>query len=575
VLRAANAHNAPAQRPRRAREVTPRGRGARRQFWTRHHSIHPAMDLFGDLPAPKAAPRPEEGAPEPPERPEKRQRVEDEVPAPAAGGSGGGAAGQGVDAGAARGDAPAAPPPQEEAPPHGAPQEPEPAAPAVAADQVGPALLRIANHISSAAKFAKAAGLLRQLIGSGALAPTHRAELFAALRAAYADPGRADEPALRREYRRLLNAFANGVPPDVLSPAQGAHLEVYSIWTMQRAELATDDSFAFNKVRGRARACGGRRGRRGWNGGACAARQRQRGSRARVAVERGSGPCSVAPRPAPRPMRAPLFPPPPPQAVARLKEDIAALGPTSEAEEAAARGLQLPGGARVPAVAAGGGGGAGLSAAGGADEADPFGLDDFLKQQEEGQGAAAAAAGAVPADPDAPWSEAELSVMRRQALLDCVAAAKKLHKLAWARVSGRGGGRRGGRGRGHERTQPALAESSACFTATHPGADCWPPTPSTPPNPSTPAQTSVEMLVEAAHGCIANFVAPQRAVLEEDMRWVKAERAARRSGAARGAGGGKEMTSFEKARAEWANAAVSRYGKVGGAGDAKSTHWLG
>jgi hypothetical protein len=39
------------------------------------------------------------------------------------------------------------------------------------------------------------------------------------------------------------------VPPDVLSPGQGAHLEIYSIWTLQRGELATDDSFAFNKVR--------------------------------------------------------------------------------------------------------------------------------------------------------------------------------------------------------------------------------------------------------------------------------------------------------------------------------------
>jgi hypothetical protein len=83
------------------------------------------------------------------------------------------------------------------------------------------------------------------------------------------------------------------------------------------------------------------------------------------------------------------------------------------------------------------------------------------------------------------------------------------------------------------------------------------------------------MLIEAAHGCISNFVGPQRTTLEEDMRWVKAERAARRSGSVRGAAGGKELTSFEKARAEWANAAVSRYGKVGGGGDAKSTHWLG
>lgn len=82
--------------------------------------------------------------------------------------------------------------------------------------------------------------------------------------------------------------------------------------------------------------------------------------------------------------------------------------------------------------------------------------------------------------------------------------------------------------------------------------------------------------MEAAHGCADRFVAPQRSTLEDLMRWVKAERAARRSGArGAGAGDGKEMTAFEKARADWAGAAVSRYGKVGGGGDAKSAHWLG
>lgn len=84
------------------------------------------------------------------------------------------------------------------------------------------------------------------------------------------------------------------------------------------------------------------------------------------------------------------------------------------------------------------------------------------------------------------------------------------------------------------------------------------------------------MLIDAAHAASANFAAPQRAVLDDYARWVRAERAARRSGAARGGGGGdKELTAYEKARAEWAGAAVSRYGKVGGGGDSKATHWLG
>jgi hypothetical protein len=86
------------------------------------------------------------------------------------------------------------------------------------------------------------------------------------------------------------------------------------------------------------------------------------------------------------------------------------------------------------------------------------------------------------------------------------------------------------------------------------------------------------MLIEAAHSHLDHFAAPQRAVLEDYARFVSTERAARRSGAGGkggGAGGGKEMTAFEKARADWSQAAVSRYGKVGGGGDSKAAHWLG
>lgn len=193
--------------------------------------------LFDDLPAPKAHAEGHEEQhqhasheDEQEERPGKRPRTE-----PGEGGEpeaqqqrGGDADADSHGEGAAGDGAPPPPPP---------------------ADQVGPALRKIANHISNASKFPKAAGLLRQLIASGAIAPDHRQELFDALRAAYAHPDRAGDAVLVREYRRLLNAVRNGVPPDVLSPAQGAHFEIYAIWTMQRGELATDDSFAFNKVR--------------------------------------------------------------------------------------------------------------------------------------------------------------------------------------------------------------------------------------------------------------------------------------------------------------------------------------
>ncbi len=52
------------------------------------------------------------------------------------------------------------------------------------------ALAKIASHIGSAHKFAKAAGLLRQLLGSGTLAQDHGPAVFAALRAAMAVPSR-------------------------------------------------------------------------------------------------------------------------------------------------------------------------------------------------------------------------------------------------------------------------------------------------------------------------------------------------------------------------------------------------
>jgi len=334
---------------------------------------------FDFLPAPKqqapaAAPKQVEAArtdaEEDAERTEKRQRVAAEAEAEAAAVGSGAAAEAAAHAHDAAADA----------------QEPAP----MPADQVAPALLRIANHISNPAKFAKAAGLLRQLIAGGALTGVHRSELFGALRAAFADPTRADDPLLRREYRRLLNAFTNGVPPDVFSAAQGAHFEVYSIWVMQRGEFATDDSFVFNK------------------------------------------------------------------AVSRLKEDIAALGPVTEEEEAAASGLELPWGSRKPGGAAGGGGGktsilrtAAAAPVAADDEADPFGLNEVMRANAgDQQQPPAAAQHAQPqggddddADADgAAWTEAELSVMRRQALLDCVTAVKGMHKLqcGWGGVGGVG-----------------------------------------------------------------------------------------------------------------------------------------
>jgi uncharacterized protein (DUF2267 family) len=165
-----------------------------------------------------------------------------------------------------------------------------------------------------------------------------------------------------------------------------------------------------------------------------------------------------------------------------------------------------------------------------ANESDPFGLDSFLQeeQQQQQQQEGNVPAGAPPAASCPPaakakslaWSPAEQQVMVRQALLDCLTTAKGLHKLAWA-------------------------------------------------------QTSVELLIEHAFQQKVRFCSSQQQQLLELMNFVKAARVARRTGRGGGAMKGSDMTAFERARAEWGNAAVSVRGKVGSCGDAKSNNWLG
>jgi hypothetical protein len=55
-------------------------------------------------------------------------------------------------------------------------------------DQVSMALNRIASHIGTATKFAKASALLRRLLDSASLAPVHGDLVFSALKAAMHTP---------------------------------------------------------------------------------------------------------------------------------------------------------------------------------------------------------------------------------------------------------------------------------------------------------------------------------------------------------------------------------------------------
>lgn len=60
------------------------------------------------------------------------------------------------------------------------------------------------------------------------------------------DPGRAQDPSLRKEYWKLISTACNHC--HLFDAAQKAQLEVYQIWAVLLNEIQTDDNFAFNKV---------------------------------------------------------------------------------------------------------------------------------------------------------------------------------------------------------------------------------------------------------------------------------------------------------------------------------------
>jgi hypothetical protein len=321
----------------------------------------------------------------------------------------------------------------------------EPAADNQDDDKLAQALSRIASHISNPSKFAKASGLLRQLIEGGKIDRAHRKEYFSAVKAAFSDPDNAANPQLVKEYKRLVTAVSEHA--DLLGKAERAQLEVYNIWTHQRSQLFTDDSFAFNK------------------------------------------------------------------ALTQLKAVISELPDADEEQQHAVDVLagRVPDAA--PAAAAG--------APAAADESDPFGLDQFLEAEDKQRQQQEQRSEPAPAkQPQLAWSPTEQLVMRKQALLDCLLAAKQQHRLAWA-------------------------------------------------------QTSVELLITHADQHRSKFVAgEQQQQLDELMKFVRGAQLARKSGR----GGGSKapgMTSFEQARAQWSTATVSHRGKVGSQGDATSNNWLG
>lgn len=82
------------------------------------------------------------------------------------------------------------------------------------------------------------------------------------------------------------------------------------------------------------------------------------------------------------------------------------------------------------------------------------------------------------------------------------------------------------------------------------------------------------LVLDVVHQLSNRFTPQQQPVLQDLKAFVQEQRIARRTGkGAKPSGDG--PTAFEKARAAWGSAEVSKRGKVGAGGDSKAAAWLG
>lgn len=336
--------------------------------------------------------------------------------------------------------------------------------PPPAAVDVCAALTKIAAHIGTAAKFPKASALLRQLLDSPSLGREHKPQVLEALAAAFRRPQNALEPHCRREYGKLVaEAQAR---PDLFGREERPTLEVYALWAILQNELHTDDSFLFSK-----------------------------------AVNKIKEAVDALPEQA-------------------TDADEAALAALLAAGMAAAAAPSLLPWLQQPAERPGRGGYGEPAAASNSDAGAADGATEAVAPiAAPASGALSAPAAGASCGPV--WQGEQAAVMRRRALLDCMATAMSYHKKPWARIT-------------------------------------------------------VELLVEHMDKNAARFCAPQREEVRQAMVWVRQQRVARAQG--RDAAGGKappDATSFEKARAEWSRATVSARGNVSGGGDPTPNSWLG
>lgn len=137
------------------------------------------------------------------------------------------------------------------------PDEPEPSAaaaapeptPAPAAAGPSQALDKIAVHIANPKKFTKAASLALTLMRSGELSRAHGKSLFKVLSAAMEPtPRRANDAAVRFEYRELFDAAEECAEDGVLNAKHKARLAVWLLYARTINDVHTDDTFQFAKA---------------------------------------------------------------------------------------------------------------------------------------------------------------------------------------------------------------------------------------------------------------------------------------------------------------------------------------
>ncbi|KAF4355835.1 hypothetical protein CsatB_028917 [Cannabis sativa] len=119
----------------------------------------------------------------------------------------------------------------------------------VSEKQVIEAMQKIASHIKTPAKFAKASKLAIQLIQAGNVKPETSDHFFAVLEAAMSSSISCTDASVRADYHALFSA-ANDVS-ECLNKKQKNQFTTWTIMAVVANDLFTDDSFVFSKAASR------------------------------------------------------------------------------------------------------------------------------------------------------------------------------------------------------------------------------------------------------------------------------------------------------------------------------------